>query len=117
VAEYSGDHRLASLFVDALLYDATGCEAGTPTESEVLNEGTHKVRGISKYAIGRQQLKVPDVEGWMFGKEFAALSGHAMDVAYVLAVTPNTIMIRGHGKWMAEYCIKGTLPTEAEKEA
>jgi hypothetical protein len=116
--KYSNDNELASLFIDAVLYEATGCEASTPAEGEVLDEGTQRARGLSKYILGRRLLRVPDVEGWMFGKEYSALlTGSAKDIAYIAAVHPTTILIRGIGKWAVDYCLFGSLPTEADKKA
>lgn len=95
LAKCCGDNELASLFVDVIVFEATGCEARTPAEAEVLDEGTQRVRGLSKYVLGRRLLRVPDVEGWMFGKEYSALlTGSAKDLAYTAAVHPTTILIR-----------------------
>lgn len=114
LAKYCGDNELASLFVDAIVFEATGCEARAPAEAEVLDEGTQSVRGLSKYALGRRLLRLPDVEGWMFGKEYSALlTGSTKNLAYIEAAHPTTILIRGDGKMVAEYCLYGTTPTPA----
>lgn len=111
------DEKLTSLLVDAALYEATGCEAGTPTESEILDEGTQRVRGVSKYALGRKYLRVADVEGWMFGKEYAALmTGNPKDLPYIVAVRPYTVRIRGVGKLIAKYWLYGTEFAETDLE-
>ena len=113
LAKYCGDNELASLLVDGIVFEATGCEASTPTESEVLYQGTQEARGLSKYVLGRRLLSGSEVEARMFGKEYSALlTGRPLDIAAVLGVHPLTILIRGNGKMVAEYCLYGTLPRE-----
>lgn len=117
LAKYCGDNELASLFVDVIVFEATGCETGTPAEAEVLDEGTQSVRGLSKYVLGRRLLRVPDVEGWMFGKEYSALlTGSAKDLAHIASVHPITIQIRRDGKTAAEYCVYGILPASLQSK-
>jgi len=113
LTKYCGDNELASLFVDVIVFEATGSEASEPTESEVLYQGTHETRGLSKYVLGRRLLAGSEVEARMFGKEYSALlTGRPLDFAPALGVHPLTILMRGYGKMVAEYCLYGTLPRE-----
>src|SRR5712692_8328010 len=107
---------LASLYIDAVLYQATGSEAEVPTEYQVRDEGTHKVRGVAKYAVRTQYSTVDNGDSWMFGKEVSAiLTGSAKDIAYITMIFPISVHIVAVGKWAANYAIHGTLPTAAEK--
>jgi len=75
------ESELASLYIDAVLYQATGSEAEVPTEYQVRDEGTHKVRGVAKYAVRTQYSTVDNGDSWMFGKEVSAiLTGSAKDI-------------------------------------
>src|SRR5229473_1307134 len=48
------------------------------------DEGTHKVRGVAKYAVRTQYSTVDNGDSWMFGKEVSAiLTGSAKDIAYI----------------------------------
>lgn len=115
---YSEDKEVASVFVDALLYQATGSEPTSPTEMEFRFEGTHKARGLQKYVMARQQLKhIGDNVAWLFGKEVAALRGDPNDVADVVSVSSVSFLLRVHAKWIVRYFLYGTWPTEAERES
>src|SRR5439155_17952824 len=54
VAEYLGDNALASLFVDALLYQATGFESRPATEDEIFSYGDAEHKGPSKVSTRAQ---------------------------------------------------------------
>jgi len=110
------ESELASVYIDAVLYQATGSETEVPTEYQVRDEGTHKVRGVAKYAVRTQYSTVDYGDSWMFGKEVSTiLTGSAKDTAYITMNYPISIHIVAVGKWAANYAIHGTLPTEAEK--
>jgi hypothetical protein len=118
IFEYSGDKELSSLIVDSILYQATGCEASTPTDADIFDYGTQNARGIHKFLLGRQQMKhIGDIAAWLFGKEVAALQGNPKDIAIILSVSALSIFVRVHAKWTTRYCLYGTLPSEAEKRA
>jgi len=118
VLDYCHDNEVASFFVDAVLYQATGREPGVPTESEILAEGTQRVHGIGKYQIRRDYVKMRgDVDGWTFGKEYAALRGAELEFSHIVSVQPFTLLMRGRAKWVVRYCLYGTLPTESEEAA
>jgi hypothetical protein len=118
IAGYCGENELASAFVDALLYQATGHEPGLPTESEVRDEGTHRTHGIAKYQIARRYISsVADLEGWIFGKEYAAIvENDAKDLARIMAVAPLTLAYRQCARWSVRYFLYGTLPSEDEQQ-
>ena len=86
VEEHAGDPALASCYVDAIVFEATGMEAsGPPTDDEYRFEGTHRNRGIAKYEKAKQNFNVADPTAWLFAKEYAVItSGDALDFAYLL---------------------------------
>jgi hypothetical protein len=66
--KYFGDNDVASVVVDALLYQATGFDAGSLTEEQLLFAGTHEVRGIHKFQVARKSKPhIGDIEAWTFG--------------------------------------------------
>jgi hypothetical protein len=118
VLEYCTDKELSSLLVDSLLYQATGSEANSPDESDILDNGTQNARGIHKFVVGRQLMPhIGDIAGWLFGKEVAAIRGNPKDIAIILSVSPFSILVRGHAKWTTRHFLYGTLPSEAEQRA
>lgn len=118
VTRYCGDNELASCYVDAVLYQATGRWPEIPTESQVLYEGTHHTHGITKYKIARDYIKeIPDLAAWIFGKEYSAIvAGTPKDVVRIMAVLPFTLLFRQHARWKVKYFLYGTLPSENEKQ-
>jgi hypothetical protein len=118
VLAYSGDKELSSLLVDSLLYQATGCESSSPTESDILDGGTQNARGIHKFVMGRKLMPhIGDMTAWLFGKEVAALDGKPNEIGIILSVAPFSIMVRGHAKWTTRHFLYGSSPTEAEQLA
>jgi hypothetical protein len=114
-----GDNDIASVLVDALLYQATGLEAGSPTEEELLFAGTHNTRGIHKYQLAhKSKPHIGDIEAWTFGKEFSAIvSGSPMDIAYIVSVAPFSLIARVRARWRIRYLLYGTPPTKEEEHA
>lgn len=117
VAKYSENSEFASVFVDALLYEVTGQEAGLPTEAQIRREGTHHTRGVAKYNAARGYIKgIRDVEGWIFGEEYAAIvSDRVADWFRIVSVSPLTLLIRQHSRWTVRYFLYGTLPSDEEQ--
>ena len=117
--KYFGDNDVASVVVDALLYQATGFEAGTPTEHQILFTGTHHTRGIHKYQVAHKATPhIGDIEAWTFGKEFSAIvSGSPLDIACVVSVSPFSLIMRGQARWHVRYLLYGTPPTKEEEQA
>ena len=117
-ADHFGDTDVAWLLVDALLYQATGFEADSPTNEQLLYAGTHDTRGAQKFCIARKiKPHLEDVEGWIFGKEFSAIvTGSPLDLAYITSVAPSSVEMRVHARWIIRYVLHGTLPTEKDHQ-
>jgi len=90
------DAALASLFVDALLFDATGHQPTVPEDIDVMAWLTHLYRGVGKYVIARSTLALPPSELplWVFGAEYAAAVGCPLDPIRILEVRPAALQIR-----------------------
>jgi len=80
------DAALASLFVDALLFEAI----------DVMASLTHLYRGVGKYVIAKSTLTLTPSELplWVFGMEYAAAIGQPLDPIRVLEVRPEALQIR-----------------------
>src|SRR5271167_4344312 len=117
--EYTGDGGLASCYIDAVLFEATGKEASVePTEAQYRDEGTHMCRGIAKYVKAEDYCKMPDPVGWLFGKEYSAiLADSAKNFAYVAAVLPRSLAFRLDGRWRMRYALTGEVPSQSEQDA
>ena len=116
VVKYTKEFALASCYVDAVLFQATGKEAsGYPTDMQYRVEGTHTCRGIPKYRKAKEQFNVPDPMAWLFGKEFGAIVfENAIDFSHIVAVNPLTVLIRAHGTWRTRYVLTNEVPTQEE---
>jgi hypothetical protein len=119
VEGHTGDPAIASCYIDAIVFEATGMESSRPpTDDEYRFEGTYRNRGIAKYRRAKQDFNVADPVAWLFAKEYAVIaSGDALDFAYIAAVLPLTLPIRAHGRWTTGYWLTGKLPTVAEQNA
>jgi hypothetical protein len=119
MTKHLGNSDIASVVVDALLYQATGLEAGSPNEEELLFAGTQNTRGIHKFQVARKSMPhIGDSEAWTFGKEFSAIfSGSAMDIAHVVSVYSFSLVTRVQSRWHIRYLIYGTLPTKEDEQA
>lgn len=119
LSKHLDDADAASVVVDALLYQATGFEAGSPTEEELLFAGTQNTRGIHKFQVARKSKPhIGDVEAWIFGKEFSAIvSDSPMNFAYVISVSPFSLVVRVRARWCIRYLLYGTLPTQEDEQA
>jgi hypothetical protein len=117
--EHLGDVDSASALVDALLYQATGSEAGSPTEEELLDSVTQNVRGIQKFQAARKSMPhISDIEAWIFAREFSAIvSGEPKDISNIVSVSPFSLIARVRSRWHIRYLLYGVLPTEEEKQA
>ncbi len=108
---------LASLSVDALLYEATGYDKSTPSEMDIIGGGTQNFRGITKYVAGKKVLKIGDSVGWQFGMEYSAITGHPRDIAYITSVRTFTLLVRKKAVWLVKEQLHGTLPSSEEVQA
>lgn len=119
VTEYTGDNAIASLLTDALLYQVAGVEPASATEEEVLDSGTHHVRGIQKFQVARKLMPhIADIEGWTFGKEYSAIiSDSPKDFANVTGGAFLSLSRRVQARAHVRYLLYGTLPTKTEQQA
>ena len=72
------DAALASLFVDALLFEAIGHRPTVPEDVDVMASLTHLYRGVGKYVIAKSTLTI----------------GQPLDPIRVLEVRPEALQIR-----------------------
>jgi len=113
-----GDNEVASLLVDALLYQANGSEPRSPTWDELHNLGTQNARGIHKYQLAHKEFPhIKDINGWVFGKEFSAIIGHWKEIAHVTVGAVSSFSIRFEARWHMRYLLHGTVPTTEEMDA
>ncbi len=117
--KYVGNNDIASIFVDALLYQATGFEPSSPTEEEILFQGTQNTRGIQKFQVARKKKPhIGDIEAWTFGKEFGAIvSGSPLDTADIVSVSPFSLVVRVQARWHIRQLLYGTPPTKEDEDA
>jgi len=115
---FVGDAAIASLLTDAVLFEAIGQEATSPTETDMLVGSTKDVRGIHKFMLAYKKYPhIGDTDAWAFGKEYAHIvSGCALDIAHIASVASVTISIRVHAKWAMRLVLAGTPPTDEERK-
>jgi hypothetical protein len=84
VLEYTHDKALASLYVDSVIFEATGKEpSGVPSSAEFQLGGTENYRGIAKYMKAPDYFHVSSPQAWLLGKEYSRIkTGNALDFAY-----------------------------------
>jgi hypothetical protein len=119
VAKFTNDYDLASIYVDAIVFEATNKgPSGIPADLEFKATGTEQHRGIAKYSVAEKYFNVGDPCAWLFGKEYSKImTGSALDIAYVTPVGPTTLIIRQYGAWMTDYALTGKVPGKEEKDA
>jgi hypothetical protein len=119
VFQYIQDKKVASVLVDALLYQATGYEPSSPTLDDILDLGTENARGIHKFQLAHEAMPhIGDIEAWIFGKEFAAIMvNDPGNLAHIIPVAPFSLIFRAKARWRIRYLLYGTLPTRQEREA
>jgi len=96
VLEFCNDAALAALFVDALLFEATGNQPTVPEDLDVMSSLTHLYRGIGKYVIAKSTLALPPAELplWVFGSEHAAAVNCPLNIDRVLEGRRAALQIR-----------------------
>jgi len=115
-SKFVGSGDIAGLLVDSLVYEATGQQAGSPSEVDMLVGSTNKIRGIHKYILaGERHPHIKDSDAWLFGKEFAQVMSGGPDIAYIASVASSTLSIRAPALWTVRLDLYGVQPTEAEK--
>jgi hypothetical protein len=115
-----GDNTVASLFVDALLYQATGHEASlSPEDAPIFNGNTHEIRGIHKYQVAAKKFAhIGDSDAWAFGKEFSSIaSDNPANIYYIVEAVPYSILARARAKWIYNSVVHGVKHTEEEEHA
>jgi hypothetical protein len=117
VLRFAGDPRLASLFVDAIVFEATKQSPRVPTQAQIIAGWTHQHRGIAKYALAQSVSRVPDPGLWLFGSEYARARGKPNNPFYTVAAGASVLYIRRVGVWVAEHALTGRLPTRQEIDA
>ena len=90
------DAALASLFVDALLFEAAGHQPTVPEDLDVMASLTHLYRGVGKYVIAKSTLSLPPSELplWVFGAEYAAAIGCPLNPVRVQEIRTTALQIR-----------------------
>lgn len=113
-----GDNEIASLIVDALLYQATGFEAAKVTNAGSLLFGSEGIRGIHKYQFsGEDFTHIGDPVAWTFGKEYAMIVHNApLDSAHIMSMAPVALEIRVTAPWIVNLVLYGKQPTKEDRE-
>lgn len=109
------DKEVSSILVDALLFQATGFEATSVTEQDMIDDDTYKARGIQKFLLGRQILKVNDPEGWLFGKEIAYILLGGPDISIVVSVATPSLLLRYDAKSIIRKILYNENPSKSER--
>jgi hypothetical protein len=119
LSKHLDNRDIASVLVDALIFQATGFEAGTPTKEELLFLGTQNTRGIHKFQLAHEKSPhIGDIEAWTFGKEFSAIeSGSPLDFVNIVAVSSFALTMRVRASWLIRYFLYGTHPTKQDEES
>lgn len=117
VLTFVGNRNLASLFIDAVVFEATGKRPSNPSGVDMIACLTHQHRGLAKYAIAKRYFSVPDPGAWLFGTEYASVKGNARDPIHVMNAGIPVLFIRRTGAWAAEKALTGKSPTNEETDA
>lgn len=85
VVGFTGDNRLASAYIDAIVFDLTGKNPSIiPSETELWSGGTEKYRGVAKYIMAKDSFQLPRPEAHLFGKEYSQIrTGSPADLAEI----------------------------------
>lgn len=113
---FAQDRNLVSLFIDAMVFKATGKSPSAPAGVDMMACLTHQHRGIGKYALAKKYHSVPDPSGWLFGAEYARAKGDAQDPMLAVAAGTSVLYIRRAGAWATEKALTGRTPTQQEKD-
>ena len=114
---FAQDRNLVSLFIDAMVFMATGKTPSAPTGVDMIAGLTNQHRGIAKYAISKKFYSVPDPGAWLFGAEYARAKGNAQDPMLAVAAGGSVLYIRRAGAWATEKALTGKTPTQQEMDA
>jgi hypothetical protein len=114
--DFTKDYNLASLFVDAMVFKATGKSPSEPTPSDMVAGLTHKFRGVRKYVIARKYFPVNDPGALLFGQEYASAKGDGLNQDDVDRGILAALYTRQSGAWATETALSGKVPTTTEFE-
>ncbi len=114
--EFAQDRNLVSLFIDAIVFKATGKSPSAPVGVDMMAGLTHQHRGIAKYALARKYYSVPDPGAWLFGAEYARAKGNAQDPILAVAAGASVLYIRRAAAWATEKALTGRTPTQQEMD-
>jgi hypothetical protein len=114
---FTGDGNLASLFVDAMVFEATGESPSVPTDADMTAGQTHKHRGIHKYVLASKQFSGCDPFALLFGREYANAKVNGLNQADVDRGSISAIYGRQSGAWAADLALTGKGPTDEEVDA
>jgi len=124
VAIFTKDMDLSSLYIDAIVFAATGKDvSGIPDEweyrsTDIRDPGTEKYRGIAKYSLGEKYyFNEGDPDAWLFGKEYSRIVTGSADITHIVSVSIATLRIRKHGAWITEHALMGRVPSKEERDA
>lgn len=107
ILEFTGDKRLASAYVDAIVLSLTGGTCTLPSEMEFRDGGTEAHRGIAKYVAAGDYIDVSFPEAWLFGKEYSQIkSGNAKDLGNIASVAPVVVIILKAGATIFQQALK-----------
>lgn len=107
---FTGNENLASLFVDAMIFKATGKSPSEPTVDEINAGLTDKCRGVNKYAMARKYLPVRDPGALLFGREYARARENGLNQADVDRGLIAALHIRQAGARAANMALTGKSP-------
>jgi hypothetical protein len=116
---FTGDRNLASLFVDAMIFQATGKAPSVPSHAEIISGETSEHRGIAKYVLATKHSSsgLSDPGAWAFGAEYARAIGGEWDLTNVVVPGQSVLFIRRTGVWATERALTGKFPTKEEMDA
>ena len=109
-----GDINIASLFVDAIVFEATGKCPSQPTAADMANGQAMKHRGIQKYALASKFFSSPVPFALFFGKEYARAKGDEMNQDMVARGFVMALIIKQTGVWETDRALSGRIPTAKE---
>jgi len=116
---FTGDQNLASLFVDAMVFKATGKPPSVPSHDEIISGLTRDHRGVAKYALARKHSSLTNLDSgaWLFTKEYVGAKGEELNPANIVAGGRSVLTIRRTGVWVTEKALTGKSPTQEEMDS
>lgn len=118
VVGFTGDNRLASAYIDAIVFDLTGKNPSIiPSETELWSGGTEKYRGVAKYIMAKDSFQLPRPEAHLFGKEYSQIrTGSPADLAEIAAGSSAAALIFQTGKSVFHHFLAEPIPPVPHEE-